>query len=267
MQDIYTKRNGKVDEPHRHDFYTVLIIKSAEGLHKIDFNTYPLAEEQIFFVAPGQVHQVLETRKSIGFAMTFSTQFLMENSIPLSFIDGLNLFENYGQSPPLFPGSEKFNSIEKFAANIYELSKSDVKMKSLSIGAYLKLLLIECNNICSISQIADQYHLDIDFIRSFKNNVDENFRKEHSAAFYADQFHITADHLNRIVKAKIGKTAKNYIQSRIITEAKRMIFFTELSNKEIGYQLGFDEPSNFSAFFKKNTRISPSKFKTIEVLT
>lgn len=53
MEDIYSIRNGKVDEPHRHNYYTVLIINKAKGLHKIDFNTYELANKQIFFVAPG----------------------------------------------------------------------------------------------------------------------------------------------------------------------------------------------------------------------
>ena len=267
MENIFVKRKGVVDEPHRHDFYTVLIINKANGLHKIDFNTYHLSNNQLFFVAPGQVHQVIEKEQSFGFAMTFSIQFLIENAIPLSFIDGLNLFQNYGQSPPLFPAEEKFKNIEHFAEKIFELSDSDAKMKSLSIGAYLKLLLIECNNICSISQLPDVHAVEINFIQSFKNAVDQNFRTEHSASFYANLFNITTDHLNRTVKAKIGKTAKNYIQSRIITEAKRMLYFTSLSNKEVGYELGFNEPSNFSAFFKKQTNISPSEFKSAETVT
>ena len=101
MEDIYVKRNGRVDEPHRHNYYTVLIVKQAKGQHKIDFNSYDLNQQQVFFVAPGQVHQVIEEEKSFGYAMTFSNQFLVENSIPLSFIESLNLFQNYGQSPPL----------------------------------------------------------------------------------------------------------------------------------------------------------------------
>src|SRR5690554_6908246 len=80
MEDIYTKRQGKVDEPHRHSYYTVLIIRKAIGLHKIDFNSYELSDQQIFFVAPGQVHQVIEKEKSLGYAMLFSNQFLVENS-------------------------------------------------------------------------------------------------------------------------------------------------------------------------------------------
>lgn len=265
MEDIYTKRNGKIDEPHRHNYYTVLIVNKAKGLHKIDFNSYELSNKQIYFVAPGQVHQVIEKEKSLGFVMTFSNQFLVENFIPISFIDSLNLFQNYGQSPPLLPIKEQFEAIEDFANQIFKLFHSNIKMKSLSIGSFLKLLLIECNNICAINPIESEIDSSGDnLIRVFKKEVENNYKKEHSTTFYANQLHITPDHLNRTVKSKIGKTAKDYIQARIITEAKRLLYFTDLSNKEIGYELGFNEPANFSAFFKKHTQLSPSNFKKTE---
>lgn len=260
------KRSGEVDEPHRHDYYTVLIINEAKGRHKIDFNTYDLANQQIFFVAPGQVHQVIETKMSIGFAMTFSNQFLVENSIPLSFIEGLNLFQNYGQNPPLLPTKVQFKTIEGFAVHIFELFNSNATMKFLSIGSFLKLLLIECNNICAINPIeSDSESSGNNLIRDFKKAVDKTYKQEHSTTFYANALNITPDHLNRTFKAKIGKTAKDYIQARIITEAKRLLYFTDESNKEIAYELGFNEPANFSAFFKKHTQLSPSNFRKNEI--
>lgn len=265
MEGVYVKRNGQSDDPHRHNYYTVLIIKQAKGFHKIDFNSYELSDQQIFFVAPGQVHQIIETEKPIGFAMTFSNQFMIENSIPLAFISSLNLFQIYGQTPPLLPNKKQFDIIEHFSNTIFDLFTSNAQMKNLSIGAYLKLLLIECNNICSMNPIETDIDSSGDnLIREFKELVDTNFRKEHSTSFYANLIHITSDHLTRTVKNKIGKTAKEYIQSRIITEAKRLLYFTELSNKEIGYELGFNEPANFSAFFKKHTQLSPSNFKKRE---
>ena len=267
MEDIYTKRKGEIDEPHRHNYYTVLIINKAKGLHKIDFNTYNLSNQQIFFVAPGQVHQVIETEKSFGYVMTFSNQFLIENSIRLSFIDSLNLFQNYGQSPPLMPSKEKFDAIEHFTDQIFNLFNSEAHMKFLSIGAFLKLLLIECNNICAINPIESDVDTSGDnLIRAFKKGVEDNYKKEHSTTYYANELYITPDHLNRTIKAKIGKTAKEYIQARIITEAKRLLYFTDLTNKEIGYDLGFNEPANFSAFFKKHTQLSPSIFKKKEIM-
>ena len=266
MEEIYTKRNGRVDEPHRHNYYTVLIVNKAKGQHKIDFNSYELSNKQIYFVAPGQVHQVIEEEQSFGFAMTFSNQFLIENSIQLSFIESLNLFQNYGQNPPLIPSENQFEAIEGFSNQIFTLFNSDANMKFLSIGAFLKLLLIECNNICSINPIESEIDSSGDnLIRLFKNEVEKNYKKEHSTTFYANKLFITPDHLNRTFKAKIGKTAKDYIQARIITEAKRLLYFTDLSNKEIGFELGFNEPANFSAFFKKHTQVSPSNFKKTEI--
>ncbi|WP_147678558.1 AraC family transcriptional regulator [Algibacter pacificus] len=265
METIYNNRGGKIDVPHRHNYYTVLIIKKANGFHKIDFNSYPLANRQIFFVAPGQVHQVIETEKSIGFAMTFSNQFLVENSIPLSFINSLNLFQNYGQTPPLLPNEAQFDTIENYSNQIFTLFFSHAKMKYLSIGSFLKLLLIECNDICAMNPIS----LDVNFtrdhlIQNFKTLVDKHYKTEHSTSYYATELHMTPDNLNRNVKTKIGKTAKEYIQSRILTEAKRLLYFTNLSNKEIGYQLGYNVPANFSAFFKKHTQLSPLNFKKKE---
>jgi len=265
MEDIYSRKNGEVDEPHRHDYYTLLVIKEAKGIHKIDFNEYELAQQQIYFVAPGQVHQLIENRKSKGFVFTFSNQFLIENSIKLSFIESLSLFENYGQSPPLLPNEDQFIKILRFTEEIYSLDNGNAKMKELSIGSFLKLLLIECNNVCAINPL-ESYgeQTGNNIIREFRKKVNAEYKNEHSTSFYANHLNISPDHLNRIIKSKIGKTAKEYIQTRIITEAKRLLFFSDLSNKEIGFELGFNEPSNFSAFFKKCTQLSPSNFKKRE---
>ncbi|WP_088322704.1 AraC family transcriptional regulator [Polaribacter tangerinus] len=262
MEDVYEQRKGKIDAPHRHNYFTVLIIEKASGKHKIDFNTYKLDNKQVYFVAPGQVHQVIEEDVSYGFVMTFSNQFLIENSIPLSFIDSLNLFNNYGQSPPLLPNENQFGDILQFSEQILKLFHSNSPMKLLSIGAFLKLLLIECNTICSINPVDLASDVSSDMlVRNFKSEVDIHYKHEHSTSFYAEKLFITPDHLNRTIKAKIGKTAKDYIQTRIIIEAKRLLYFTDLSAKEIGFNLGFNEPSNFSTFFKKHTNVSPHNFK------
>ncbi len=263
MEDIFDSRQGATDEPHRHNYYTVLIIKQAKGLHKIDFESYELKDSQIYFVSPGQIHQVIEKEKSYGYAMTFSTDFLVQNSIPLAFISDLNLFRNYGQTPPLLPEKKSFDRILHFTNEIAEYYHNQQPNKLLSIGAYLKLFLIECSNICTINSYESRKVNGI--IRDFKSAVDKHYRKEHSTSFYAKLLHITPDHLNRSIKAKLGKTAKEYIQTRITTEAKRLLYFTDLTNKEIGYQLGFNEPANFSAFFKKCTTLSPSIFKKQEL--
>lgn len=262
MSTVYHKRNGKVDDLHRHDFYTIIVVKSAEGKHIIDFNTYALGQRQIFFLAPGQVHQLMEHQPSEGYALTFSTAFLIENAIAVAFVESLNLFNNYGHSPALVLEEEQFEDVFAFCAKMFQLHNSQQTYKSLSIGAYLKLLLIACNSSCTLNSVEPlNFNSSQHFIKDFKALVEQDYKREHSTQYYAERLHISPDYLNRKIKSHIGKTAKEYIQSRIVTEAKRLICFSELSHKEIGYDLGFNEPSNFSHFFKNCTNLSPSAFK------
>lgn len=262
MEDIYEKHQGKVHAPHRHNYYTVLVVDKAEGEHIIDFSSFPFEARQLFFVAPGQVHQVYEKGKPKGYALTFSTAFLVQNGIPLQFIEELHLFENYGYSPPLVLPEEQFEVCSDYAEKIFELHQGDHPLKIQSIGAYLKLLLIESYAYCDLKpdERAKQSKSN-SVLRSFKEKVEASYAQEHTTGFYADSLHITSDHLNRTVKSLLGKTVKEYIQARITVEAKRLLYFTDLSIKEVGYKLGFNEPANFSAFFKKCTRKSPQEFK------
>ncbi|WP_196894375.1 AraC family transcriptional regulator [Aureivirga marina] len=261
MASSYENRKGKMNEPHRHDFYTVLFIEKGKGEHIIDFQSYKIQDFQIFFVSPGQVHQVLESEKSEGFVLTFSTEFLIQNSIPISFIEDLNLFQNYGESPPLNFEKETFWKLKKYLKEINHLFHSSTNLKEISIGAFLKIILIECYNYCAINfDKKEENHL----VSEFKKEVNLHYKKEHSTSFYAEKLVISADYLNRIIKYSIGKTAKEYIQTRILTEAKRLLYFSTNSTKEIGFELGFKEPSNFSAFFKKYSGISPSNFRKKE---
>ena len=262
MEEIYEKHAGKPDEPHRHDFYTILFIKSARGKHIIDFHEFELGYSQAFFISPGQVHQLLEEEKSIGYSMVFSTQFLAENNIPLSFIEDLNLFNDYGMRPPLEIKSEDMSKLEYHCEEMLKFYGSSDKFRMQALGSQLRLFLIYCNSICSIpiDHTQNQEAANSIFKRC-KSLVEEYFKREHSTSWYAAELAITPDHLNKAIRSLIGKTAKEYIQSRIIIAAKRLLYFTDLSNKEVGYELGFKEAANFSAFFKKCTGRSPSDFK------
>ncbi|NOY58276.1 MAG: helix-turn-helix domain-containing protein, partial [Calditrichaeota bacterium] len=178
------------------------------------------------------------------------------------FINDLNLFNDFGENPPLILNDEELEKLSEYASEMLSFDQSEIMFKEGAIGALLKLILIRCYNLCSISpKETIQGSSENSILKSFKNLVSENYSIWHSTSNYANELNITPDHLNRVVKSLTGKTAKEHIQDQIITVAKRLIYFTDLSNKEIGYKLGFSEPANFSAFFKNCTGISPSKFK------
>jgi len=77
IRDIHTLLAGKdmVQELHRHDFFYVLALKSATGNHDIDFAHYTICDNAVFFMRPGQVHQLVLKPESTGYLMQFSDEF------------------------------------------------------------------------------------------------------------------------------------------------------------------------------------------------
>jgi len=262
MEDIFEKLKGEKDLPHRHDYYTVILTTKANGQHFIDFNEYVLKSRQVFFVSPGQVHQLVQQEKSFGYSLLFSRQFLVNNNIPISFIEDLNLFNDYGFTPPLSINEEKLQKLSFYCEEILEINQQDIKFKEFAFGAILKLFLIQCNNVCS-KPIDNTQIIEAGYsiLKNFKETVEKNYTLWHSSSKYAEHLNISPDHLNRTIKALIGKNAKEYIQIRINIAAKRLLYFTDKSTKEVAFHLGFSEASNFSNFFKKHNKIAPSEFR------
>lgn len=263
LSAVHRKSQGKPNKPHRHDFYTILLVEKSEGTHLIDFNEYAFGERQVFFVAPGQVHQVIEKSSPKGFSILFSRAFLMRNKISEFFIQDLNLFHDYAFAPPVELSEDVMNKVCSYATDMLELQQNPDTFSDEAMGALLKLILIQCNNSCALPESAflQAENGKSSILRNFKMLIDNHFKVWHGVQQYADELNISTDHLNRVVKSQTGKTAKDHIQSKLIVEAKRQLYFSDMSSKEIGYYLGFSEPAHFSAFFKKNTGSSPSQFQ------
>jgi AraC family transcriptional activator of pobA len=263
MEAIYAHRKGQADDPHRHNYYIILLVKKAKGQHFIDFHEFRLADNQVFFISPGQVHQIIEHEQSFGYALTFSPQFMLENGIDQCFIDDLHLFQDYGFTPPLELPEQEMNKLFARADEILAITQSDLKFKYQGVGALLKLLLIHCNNACTLAQESNTQAVQasVSLLRDFKNLLNQHYKQWHKVADYATALHITADYLNASVKSLSGKSAKEHIQSRIVIAAKRLLIFSNLPAKSIAYELGFSEPANFSQFYKKCTGLSPSQFR------
>ncbi|SDQ29738.1 helix-turn-helix domain-containing protein [Flagellimonas zhangzhouensis] len=262
MEDIYAKRGGKPDEPHRHDYYTILLVLDGEGQHIIDFNQHTLEKNQVYFISPGQVHQLTEDKPTLGYAIVFSTQFLVLNNIPVEFIEDINLFNDFANTLPLKVDQSEMDRFSSYAEEMIRFYNGNAPYKLEAIGALLKLLLIGSHNLCSLNELdAQTMESGGSLVRNFKQLVNQHYSEWHHTSSYAEALSITPDHLNRVVKSLTGKTAKEHIQSRLTIAAKRLLYFSDLSNKEIAFQLGFSEPANFSAFFKSCTGKSPSSFK------
>jgi AraC family transcriptional activator of pobA len=263
MEEVDKALGGIIDEPHKHNYYTVIWSYTATGKHIIDFKEYPIEPQHLFFVSPEQVHQVISDSNPTGIVILFTPEFLQKNSIREDFITNLKLFRDSDETPPLPINKTMQARLKVFADEMLQAFQSDNDMRFETLGAYLKLFLIECNGHCSLFPDSNTQSIEVgrSLVQRFKTLVDENYKNWHQVQDYANALNVSPNYLNEVIKSSINKSTKDYIQNRIILEAKRMALFTNKSIKEIGYDMGFDDPSHFSKFFKTYTNLTFAEFK------
>lgn len=272
MEGIYDEFMGETDVPHKHNFYTIVWARNACGKHYIDFREYDIKPNIVFFVAPGQVHQVITPHRPVGVVIMFTRDFLCKYNIEEEFITNLGIFAGYPGEPPLEINEESSFRLGIYADEIKKLFENESRFRNDSLASWLKLFLIECNkNLRERDDITNTQLLETgsQLVRNFKRELEKNFYKWHMVSEYANVLNVSSDYLNNVLKNAIGQNAKEYIQNRLILEAKRLGVHTELSSKEIAYTLGFDDPSHFSKFYKKvsgsnfsDFRENPEKYNT-----
>jgi AraC family transcriptional activator of pobA len=263
MEDQYESSGGTPDRPHRHSYYTILLVKRGKGKHIIDFKEYEFFSNSLHFIHPGQVHQLIASEKPEGWVISFSKLFLMRNNIPDQMIDDVYLFNKHSESPPLPIPEGQFDHYLDIIRQIRHYDELKMEYKREAQGALLKLLLIQSNNHCTRYKNENPQTIETgnQLVRHFKELIEKHYQQYHKVSDYAEMLAVTSDYLNKLVKTLTGKSAKEYILDRILIEAKRVLLFTELTNKELSYSLGFEEPAHFSNFFKRYSGLSPLDFR------
>jgi AraC family transcriptional regulator, transcriptional activator of pobA len=127
----------------------------------------------------------------------------------------------------------------------------------------LKRLVIVITKLARTTYLPDEKLQDdrLDIFRKFNLLVEADFRTEHSVNYYARRLNKSPKTLSNIFALYNRKTPLQMIQERIIIEAKRLLYYTAKSVKQITYELGFEDPAYFSNFFKRHTSLSPAEFR------
>ena len=156
---------------------------------------------------------------------------------------------------------------QKKFENLLGVFKEELEVNDLIQGEMLQMLVKRL--IIKATRLAREQYLNhglevnskLDTIRNFNLLVELHYRKEHSVQFYAAEMNKSPKTLSNLFAIYNHKSPLEVIQDRIVMEAKRLFYYTDKSAKEIGYELGFDDPGHFSRFFKNGTGMSPSEFK------
>ena len=84
-----------------------------------------------------------------------------------------------------------------------------------------------------------------------------------SVAYCANELNLSANYFGDLVKKETGKTAQEYIHSKIIHIAKEKIFDANKSVNQIAFELGFKYPQHFARLFKKRVGMSPQEYRLL----
>ncbi|MDZ7608465.1 MAG: AraC family transcriptional regulator [Cyclobacteriaceae bacterium] len=253
----------KTEQPHRHSYYEICIFINGAGQHMIDFKSFPINSGSIHFLTPGQVHLISREEDYHGFLLVFSREFYSLGSQDEDLLMTLPFFNNNTTEPILNLSHEEFAEVLDIIDHLRRDYKRDSEIREDVLRSYLHILLLKCRYFFNRNYFDRQTMNDPTFMKvnNFRKLVEMHFRELHLVKDYADKLNESPAHLNKIVKGITGENAGEFIIKRIVLEAKRLLIYTDLSNKEISFKMNYDDPSYFSRLFRKKVGMSPSDFK------
>nr|WP_299339347.1 helix-turn-helix domain-containing protein [Allomuricauda sp.] len=132
----------------------------------------------------------------------------------------------------------------------------------------LKRLIIMSTRLAKDQHMVQSLNNEqIDIIRKFNFLVDLNYKTKRKVSDYAEMLFKSPKTLSNLFSIYNQKSPQQIILDRIALEAKRLVQFTDKQNQEIAYDLGFNDPTHFSRFFKKMTQMTPSEYRENEVVS
>ncbi|KAA0128470.1 AraC family transcriptional regulator [Chryseobacterium sp. SN22] len=251
---INFKKNNFPDA-HRDEGHTFHILEKGTVDLEIDFKQYRICAPSVIYMHPAQVHRIIHFEDITICSLSVKD----ENLDP----DSIRLLEDITPTEPLVLTAEKSNTL----FNVFEICLNFSVQKNNKLHDVL--LRHSCNTVVAfvISQFLDQHKPEAALSRSetitkaFRRLLEKNHRMTKSPGEYADQLHISTAYLNECVKNTTGVPVSRHIRDRIILEAKRRLYHTDRSVKEIAFELGFDDYPYFSRLFKRATGMSALSFR------
>lgn len=253
-----------IREPHKHDFYIILFITQGSGTHTIDFREYAVQPGAVFFMTPGQVHSWQLTDDADGFVVFFTHEFYAKE-YPDRLLLNYPFFNALLYNPVLQLSPTSEAKLLPLLYQIREEYNHKRPMREVLLSRYLDVLMIELTRLYTPGNLPNgTIGKELTLLQKLEHLIDQHYKEHKPVAFYADQLHVTAKHLNEACKNAIGKTTKELIQYRVLLEAQRLLSHADLTSSQIAALLGYFDNTYFFRFFKKHTGYTPEQFRALQ---
>ena len=248
-------------------FMISLTLKGQGSVHHAGTEAFRVGDLSVFFTAPGQLQSWEVLPDWEGVYVIFAKEFFAVNRIILEEIRASPFFDIDNRvSLTLVP--EEAEILLDLFKKMQAEAQNDFNNRYEFVKSFIRLMVMYLNRFyekrIQNNQKRNPQASGIQVVREFQDLIDTNLKadkKLRSIAEFADKLNVHPNHLNALCKEVLGKTASELWHDSTLLQAKSLILNSDLSMKEIAYQLGYDEPNYFFRFFKKHIGLKPSEFK------
>ncbi|TGD81173.1 AraC family transcriptional regulator [Hymenobacter wooponensis] len=246
--------------PHRKAHYLLVFVKYNPGRHWVDMTAYERKETTLYFSAPHQILVKEAPTPFWGTFLTFTNEFLaLEQNASLR---ELPLIQNPQNGHELLLTPADWDFVEEMLSKLDAEYHRPGEWQQRMLTAYLTVLLTYLSRLYTEQYMGAEPSADKLLLKTYQAKIEACFRELHEVGQYAALLNISAGHLSEVVKAQSGQPAIKHIHARLVLEARRMLFYTHSTLKEIAFDLGFAETSYFNRFFKRETGFTPAEYRT-----
>ncbi|WAC40075.1 AraC family transcriptional regulator [Pedobacter sp. SL55] len=263
----YAKQHQHLHSAHRHSFYHLVFFTKGTGKQQIDFRTFDVKPNLIYFMVPGQVHSWDFESEPDGYLINFSAAYFSSLLLKQDYLDKFNFFSGKPEEQVLVLNHDTSDKLISIFEEILNEGNTDKPINDDLVRVQLLRLLIEVARTSNSSSKQDNNPYNHTILRNFQQLVEQNYTNLRLPKQYAALLYITPNHLNALCNDFLGVSAGKLIRDRVILEAKRLLINLDLRVVEIADQLNFDDQSYFVKFFKKYEGTTPDKFRKQYITT
>lgn len=251
---------------HDHDFYMICFFSCAKGTHIINFEEFQIEDNMAFFLCPTHVHKLVNMEHCKGYAISFSKDFIEMFSTSIKKLINDFFFSSKYKAAMCFVRHEMKQIIDDDIERIYNafIERRTMLGYKEYLASLLTQLLIDfqCYGNFEARTLTMNSSSEYKTYMMFTDCIEHNYMTMHKVTDYARVMNLSVSTLNKSVLKVSGKQPSLLINERIMAEAKRLLKFnTAMRIKDIVYELGFDDESNFIKFFKRNAGMSPMRYR------
>jgi AraC family transcriptional regulator, transcriptional activator of pobA len=247
-------------EPHRHDYHELIWIRSGSGQHLIDGEPLPIEEGTVTIIGRGQVHVFEQGENLYGAVLRLRDELLPGDAkrLPASWM----LSGRCGRSVPV-PG-DRADQLEALLRALDDELKRPTGPESSQLRGHLisgVLLWLERWYDASREGRPDPDEAEVRLLRRFVQVLERDYAEHHDAGHYAEELRVPPPALSRALTQVTGRGTKELVLDRVMSEAARLLRFTDQNVQQVAQRVGYDDPLYFSRAFKRHFGDSPMAYR------